>query len=436
MNRYFNNLIFTHFDIKIFGYVCFLSGVFLLASAVGISVILLLISLIISLLNPSGILKDKFNIPLFISTILMMISTFSHFLKNENYQDLGLDPKLSLLGLINWIPLFLCFWGFQKYLDSPKKRVITSKLLICGSIPVIFSGILQLLNINGPFQLFNGLIVWFQKPIVDLGSLSGLFNNPNYAGLWMVMVWPFCLSELKRTKKLSLKNLILLLISIAFVIFISLTDSRNAILGLIISSPIILGSASLIWYLPSVFFGFLLLAFAVIPIFPNELQLFVKSIIPSRIYTLFTEIGFNNFTSYPRINKWLSALVFITENPIFGWGAASFPVLYYLKSEEWFGHAHNLPIELAISYGILPSIIIFSFYLTILYLVFKKISNHSNNRRLNREFFLNQKAWFAASLIFFLSHLVDIQYFDVRISVLCWILLAGSRCYLREEIKN
>jgi len=252
----------------------------------------------------------------------------------------------------------------------------------------------------------------------------------------MVMVWPFCLSELKRTKKLSLKNLILLLISIAFVIFISLTDSRNAILGLIISSPIILGSASLIWYLPSVFFGFLLLAFAVIPIFPNELQLFVKSIIPSRIYTLFTEIGFNNFTSYPRINKWLSALVFITENPIFGWGAASFPVLYYLKSEEWFGHAHNLPIELAISYGILPSIIIFSFYLTILYLVFKKISNHSNNRRLNREFFLNQKAWFAASLIFFLSHLVDIQYFDVRISVLCWILLAGSRCYLREEIKN
>ena len=44
------------------------------------------------------------------------------------------------------------FWGFQKYLNSKKKRLITSKLLISGSIPVIFSGIIQLLNINGPFE--------------------------------------------------------------------------------------------------------------------------------------------------------------------------------------------------------------------------------------------------------------------------------------------
>ena len=129
-------------------------------------------------------------------------------------------------------------------------------------------------------------------------------------------------------------------------------------------------------------------------------------------------------------------MVFIRAKPIFGWGAASFPVLYYLKSEEWFGHSHNLPIELAISYGILPSLIIFSFYLTLLFSAFKRISSISSKRRLNIEFFLSQKAWFAASLIFFLSHLVDIQYFDVRISILCWIILAGLRCSLREEITN
>ena len=118
----------------------------------------------------------------------MSISTLVHFLRYEKYIDLGLDPKLSLLGLVNWLPFFLCFWGFQKYLNSSKKRLITSKILICGSIPVIFSGILQLLNINGPFELFNGLIVWFQKPIHGAGGYSGLFSNPNYAGAWLSIV--------------------------------------------------------------------------------------------------------------------------------------------------------------------------------------------------------------------------------------------------------
>ena len=69
--------------------------------------------------------------------------------------------------------IFFCFWGFQNYLNSPKKDY-TSRILISGSIPVIFSGVLQLLNINGPFELFYGLVVWFQKPINDIGSLAGL----------------------------------------------------------------------------------------------------------------------------------------------------------------------------------------------------------------------------------------------------------------------
>ena len=118
----------------------------------------------------------------------MIFSTFMHFQRYEKYIELGLNPQLSLLGLVNWIPFFFCFWGFQNYLNTPKKRLITSRLLICGSIPVIFSGILQLLNINGPFQLFNGLIVWFQKPIKEIGSVAGLFNNQNYAGLWIILV--------------------------------------------------------------------------------------------------------------------------------------------------------------------------------------------------------------------------------------------------------
>ena len=415
---------------------CFYIGVFFLASAVGLSMIFLLISQLISFLKPSQYLKDKWNYPLIISGILMSMSSFIHFLRYEKNIDLNLDPKLSLLGLINWLPFFLCFWGFQKYLNSPGKRLFTSKLLICGSIPVIFSGILQLLNINGPFELFNGFIIWFQKPISDLGSVAGLFNNQNYAGLWMVLVWPFCLSELIRPNIDFNKRITLSIICSLFIAFITLTDSRNAFLGFIISSPIVLGSASLIWYLPSIILAFLSLALTVLPIIPNEIQVFMKTIIPKRIYTLFPEIGLSNLTSYPRINKWLTSFSYIFQRPVFGWGAASFPILYSLKSGEWFGHSHNLHLELAISYGFLPSAIIFSFFVFILYLSYKKISKLSKKRDKNQKYFLNYKAWYAASLIFFLSHLVDIQYFDVRISTICWILLAGLRSFLKEDLEK
>tara|TARA_A100001388_G_C28726230_1_gene479078 strand:- start:7 stop:1329 length:1323 start_codon:yes stop_codon:yes gene_type:complete len=430
---YKKNLI-KNFNIEKFGYICFLTGIFFLASAVGISILLLLISVIISFQKPHDFIKDKWNYPLLFCGILMLISTCIHFGRYEQYVDLGIDPKLSLIGLFNWLPFFFCFWGFQNYLNSPKKRLITTRLLISGSIPVIFSGILQLLNINGPFELFYGLVVWFQKPINDIGSLAGLFNNQNYAGLWMVLVWPFCLSELYSPHKINLKKLTLLIISILFVCFIFLTDSRNAILSLIISSPIILGTSNLVWYLPAIFLGFSLLGLTILPIIPNEIKLFMESIIPSRIYTLFPEIGLNNINSYPRINKWITSLSLIFQNPIFGWGAASFPILYSLNGER-FGHAHNLPIEFAISYGVLPSLIIFTFYGSILYLSLKKISQLFKTNRLEISYFLNSKAWFAASLIFLLSHQFDIQYFDVRISTLCWLFLSGLRCLLREKTK-
>ena len=428
---YKNNLI-KDFNIQKFGFICFLTGIFFLASAVGISILLLLVSVIVSYLKPDKFFRDKWNYPLLLSGILMVISTSIHFQRYEKYLELGIDPKLSLIGLANWLPFFLCFWGFQNYLNSPQKRLITTKLLISGSIPVIFSGILQLLHINGPFELFYGLVVWFQKPINDIGSLAGLFNNPNYAGLWMVLVWPFCLSELNNPQKTRLKSLTLLIISTLFICFIFLTDSRNAILSLIISSPIILGSTNLIWYLPTISFGFILLGLTVLPMVPTEIKLFMESIIPSRFYTLFPEIGLNNISSYPRINKWIASFSLISKNPIFGWGAASFPILYSLKGEI-FGHAHNLPIEFAISYGILPSLIIFSFYGAILYLSFKKISRLFSKNFLKIGYFLNTKAWFASSLIFLLSHLFDIQYFDARISTLCWVFLAGLRCFLKEE---
>ena len=54
-----------------------------------------------------------------------------------------------------------------------------------------------------------------------------------------------------------------------------------------------------------------------------------------------------------------SAVSYILKKPLFGWGAAAFPIIYRLeKGGAWFGHAHNLPLDLAVSYGLFPSLLI------------------------------------------------------------------------------
>ena len=280
-------------------------------------------------------------------------------------------------------------------------------------------------------KYFSALLYGSKNLFSEIGSISGLFNNQNYAGLWMVMVWPFCLASLIKTKNFSLKKIILFLICIGFISFITLTESRNAFLGLIISSPIVLGAASLTWYLPIIFIAFTLLAMTVMPFFPSQLQTFMQSIVPSRIYNIFPEIGFQNLTKYPRIAIWLSAITYILNKPIVGWGGASFPILHELKSGQWFGHSHNLPLEVTVSYGFIPTILIFSTYFGLLFLSFKKMNTklYSKKFKSNK---VHDKAWLASSLIFFLSQLFDIQYFDARISIFCWILLAGLRSFLTE----
>ena len=417
------------------GYFTFFLGVFLLPSAMALSILFFIVAISISFINPNNFFKDKWNYPFFMSSFFMLMSSLKHFENTGELYKSYWEPSLSLIGLLNWIPLFFFFWGFQKYLNRPEKRMLTSKIFICGSIPVIISGILQLLNINGPLETLNGLVIWYQKPLTDFGgSLSGLFNNQNYAGLWMVMIWPFCLAaNMQKNLTKSLK-FIVLLICLSFSVFIFLTDSRNAFLCFLISTPLVLGKSSLLWYLPTLLISFSFLALAVLPIFPEEIQIFAKSIVPSRIYTKFPEIGFNNLIEYPRISKWASAFGYILQKPLFGWGAAAFPIIYRLeKGGAWFGHAHNLPLDLAVSYGLFPSLLIFSSYLLLLLINFKKYFLGNIKNVLNDKYIYFQRAWFTSSLVFLISHLSDVLYFDGRISIICWILLAGLRCAIKEK---
>ena len=82
-----------------------------------------------------------------------------------------------------------------------------------------------------------------------------------------------------------------------------------------------------------------------------------------------------------RIGQWKIAINLISQKPFLGWGAAAFSIIYPLKTGLSHGHSHNLPLELAVSHGILVSILIniFVFSLLICSAYYQVFDNKSNS---------------------------------------------------------
>ena len=135
-----------------FGKLSFLTGIFLLPSAFSLSILFFLFSLVNSLLkNKNSYFADKYNICLFVGGLFLIISAIFHSLGiNQNYQY-NWDSNLSWIGLANWLPFFLCFYGFQIFLNTPNERKAASLTFLYGTFPVIISGLGQaFFNWNGP----------------------------------------------------------------------------------------------------------------------------------------------------------------------------------------------------------------------------------------------------------------------------------------------
>ena len=104
-----------------------------------------------------------------------------------------------------------------------------------------------------------------------------------------------------------------------------------------------------------------------------------------------------------------------------GWGAASFPILYFNQYGEWKGHPHNLFLELSVSYGLITSTLVFIF---IGILICRTFRNFHKSKITNNSF---DRAWWTSVIVFLILHCFDITYFDLRISIVFWILLAGLK---------
>ena len=86
-------------------------------------------------------------------------------------------------------------------------------------------------------------------------------------------------------------------------------------------------------------------------------------------------------------------------------------------------HTHNIFLELTFNHG-MPVALIILFTMIIILISALKIYRIQNKYQHASSI---DKAWIISFTNFLIIHLFDITYFDGRISILCWTLLAGLR---------
>jgi len=402
------------------GWICFQIGVVFLPSSALISYTFLLVALLKGSFRRRDLYwREYWNYPLILISFLMLLGCIdSH------------TGWLAWLGLFNWLPFFWCFWGLQPYLVTAERRMKCASWLVIGSLPVLITGFGQLwLGWKGPWELFDGLIIWFVSPGGEpLGRLSGLFDYANITAAWLSGVWAFCLASVLHPFIFGRNRIIPFFLLIAFVWAMMLTDSRNAWGAIFLGLPLVLGSASWIWLIPLMLICLIPVVISAVPFFDFGIQQFARSIVPESIWMRLNDMKFlDRPFEATRIGQWQIATNLIFEKPLLGWGAAAFSIIYPLMTGLSHGHSHNLPLELAISHGILVSLLlnIFVFSLLIIsayYRIFNKLNSPKN--------FLIDRAWWTSALILICFHATDIPMFDSRINILGWLLLIGLRCII------
>ena len=410
----------------------FYLGLFTLPTLQPLSFASFLIALILSLTtNKQHYIKDKWNLFLLFFSGFIIFNSLNILLFNPLIREPD-NYLIIIFNALKWIICFISFFGFQYYLKTTLQRINFAKYFILGTIPIFLSCILQYwFEIYGPFEFMNGFIVWYNPPMTDVSDgVSGLFNNQNYTGFWLSILWPFSIYFLRKYKFLDLKKILLILLSGFTIYLIFMTTSRASILGIIISLPFIFS----IKFLINVVI-FLVLFYLIIINIPEAVFIQNDIYIPKTIKILIGKIVNSNINviANSRIEIWSNTLRFISMKPFLGFGAGLFPIIYLSLNNYDAQHAHNIILQIAFDYGILLSLGLSTFVFILFYKTWQRIFIHSSNSNLNDKHF--DIYWFTSALVAAISQIYDITYFDGRLSILVWLLLAGLKSIIDDDLQ-
>ena len=399
------------------GWRCFQLGLFLLPSSALLGSLLLFPALLFGCAGRErSCWRDPWNAPLMAASGLMILGCFVAY-----------DQGLAWVGLGNWLPFFWGFWGFQPYVMSREARRRSALWLVAGSVPVVVTGLGQLWwGWQGPWQLLGGLIVWFMaaggRPE---GRLSGLFDYANIASAWLSMVWPLTLAALVQQGLNRWRRVVVVILAVLLVGALVLTESRNGWGSLMLVVPLVLGPPSWPWLIPLLVLALLPVLLSVLPGVPLMLQDPARTLVPETLWARLNDSQYagERVLASTRISQWNIAVQLIAERPWLGWGAAAFSVIYPLRTGQWHGHAHNLPLELAIGHGLPVAMLLVGFVLALLVVSLRRGFSG-----------LFDRAWWTALFVLMVLHGTDLPFFDSRLNIAGWILLAGLRASFSPEL--
>lgn len=228
---------------------------------------------------------------------------------------------------------------------------------------------------------FSMIVEYMQKGVAYYSEgavlrVAGVYENPNYAGLLLVITIPFTLAFIMFLKNHKPLALVSLYIFLSFQIFLLiLADSRASIISVLVSTGIlfILSSKKN----KAIFISILLMI--IIP-----LLLFTDIIDMVEIYLRLERVG-------TREMFWNAGIEVIKSHLLTGIGADTFDKLFYsfapssiadlYQAGTWIvgkPHPHNLFLYFWAENGLLGLLTVFSFFFTFFYLIVKIIKGREN----------------------------------------------------------
>lgn len=409
----------------------FYIGILFLPSALPISALFLLTSIVFIIKNnvKKNLIVDNYDYCLIFSIGLILLSNLRYLLIDlSQFSELRFSE--SVTDLFNWIPAILCYWTFKNFINTEDKKRNFINIIVFGSLPVIVSCILHFwFKIYGPFYAFNGLIVWFLKPPIGndpLQYVSGLFSNPNYTAFWLSAVWPFSILLLRQKNN----KLIFLIVFLLITYFSFKTGSRTIFLSFITSTILLFGIKKLFY--PVILFVSLFLSINYANFFNFQFKSLIQYINPINSLEKLQNIDLNILTS-TRLYIYSQAVKYLSISPILGLGSSSFPSVFEplingSNTEEIIvQHTHNMLLETAFNYGFIVAILLLIFLINIF---FNSVKIVFTVKEFNT--FIN-KAWIASSFTIIVFNTFDIVYYDGKFSIFSWILISGLKGIIDEN---
>jgi len=347
------------------------------------------------------------------------------------------DPTVAWTGLFNFLPFFLLFAIAQTLIQTSTQLEHLLRLLILSSIPITTFGLLQVI-INRPDwklpRLFSGYDI--RLGMSDDGRIKSLFGHYNEFGIYLAIILTITIGSLGKNLKTKNsesqnpqlqnfdKGLKLLALGLGL-IAISYSGSRNAIalLGIGIMA---LAIYHRYWYVVGgLVTGLCLLLWAawgqLLGIGGEWLRVLFPSAIISRLESTINYSQGDFASTGDRLNAWKFATELIQTRPIQGWGLRSFELIAKSRNFDLHGlpHEHNFYLTLAVGGGI-PLLI--GFVLLIGWIIGQSLNSISAfpSPIQNHVF-----ATVIAIALFFLSGLLDVVFYETRVTVLLWILLGA-----------